>query len=93
VNIPDAKATSEFLRQKEMQELIASEKDPITADLMAMAYHVVFMRLMRKETGPVTDFDLRYFMEVIQEFSSQHSILTKLLAGKSGELAWLSDGE
>jgi hypothetical protein len=81
----------EFLRQREMQELIASEKDPITAHLMTFANNTLLSRLLTKEKGPVADFDLRYFMEVIQEFASDHETLKKILDGKVDELMWMAD--
>jgi hypothetical protein len=59
-----------FLRQEEMNDLIASEPDPITADLMNQAAHLVILRVIRQDQGPIADFDLRYFMEVIHEFVS-----------------------
>jgi hypothetical protein len=78
-----------LVRQLEMQELIDSEKDPITAHLMTMANEVVFARVLRGESRPIADFDLRYFMEIMQEFASNHETLRKILAGRGDELVWL----
>jgi hypothetical protein len=74
-----------------MEELIASEKDPIAQHLMTMAAQVVFSRMVRRENGPTADFDLGYFMEVIQEFTSKHEILKKIIEGKGGELIWIEE--
>ena len=80
-----------FLRQEEMEELVASEKDPITQHLMMMAVQVVFSRLVRREKGPTADFDLGYFAEVIQEFASEHETLKKILDGRGDELIWMAE--
>ena len=82
-----------FLRQEEMNALIASEKDPITADLMSQAAHLVVLRVMRQEKGPMADFDLRYFMEVIQEFASDHEALRRSLEGRGSQEEWLSEND
>ena len=80
-----------FLRQDEMNALIESETDPITADLMNQAANVVMLRVLRKEKRPIADFDLRYFMEVIQEFASDHDVLRKSLEGEGGQEIWIAD--
>ena len=87
----ESKLIHGFLRQEEMNALIASEKDPITADLMNQAAHLVVLRVIRQEKGPISDFDLRYFMEVIQEFASDHETLTRSLKGKGSQEEWLSE--
>jgi hypothetical protein len=44
MNSVDSPLIHAFLRQQEMNDLIASEKDPIMADLMRQAAHVVVLR-------------------------------------------------
>ena len=44
-----AKENQELLRDKEMRETIASEKDPITAQLMIFAYNTLISRILSKE--------------------------------------------
>lgn len=39
------------------------------------------LRVIRQAEGPIADFDLRYFMEVIQEFASDHDTLRSSLEG------------
>lgn len=89
----DHKQIPGFLRQEEMNALIAKEKDPITADLMRQAAHLVVLKVLRQDEGPVADFDLRYFMEVIHEFVSDHEALQRTLEGKVSQEAWLPDEE
>ena len=84
-----ARGNPEFLQQEKMQELIASEKDPITAHLMIFANNTLLSRILTKEKGPVADFDLGYFMEVIKEFASDHKTLKKILDGRGDELIWM----
>lgn len=85
------KETPAFLRQKEMQELIASEPNQITAHLMTFANNTLVSRLLRKAPGPAADFDLGYFMQIVQEFASDHETLRKILDGTSEELIWLAE--
>ena|SRR3982751_2930262 len=80
-----------FLRQREMEELIDSEKDPITRDLMALANIVVFGRVARHDSGPISDFDLLYFMELMQDFASRHDTIRLMLDGRGSELSWWPD--
>jgi hypothetical protein len=83
--------TPEFLRQETMKEMIASERDPITAQLMTRAVNMVFLRLARKEKGPTADFDLAYFIEVIKEFADDHEALRTIIEGRGAELDWLAE--
>jgi len=80
-----------FLRQKAMQELIAAEPDQITAHLMTFANNTLVSRLLRNAPGPAADFDLGYFMQIVQEFASDHETLRKILDEKSDELIWLAE--
>lgn len=85
----DHKQIPGFLRQEEMNDLIAKEEHPITADLMRQAAHLVVLKVLRQDKGPIADFDLRYFMEVIHEFVSDHQTLRQSLEGKVCQEEWL----
>lgn len=85
------KEMSEFLRQAEMNELIKAQTDPITQELMGMMNHILVVRLLRGEEGPTGDFDLRYFMEIIQDFASEHNTIKKILEGKGHEIVWMEE--
>jgi hypothetical protein len=87
-----AKENQALLRDKEMRETIASEKDPITAQLMIFAYNTLISRILSKEQ-PVASFDLAYFMQIVQEFASDHATLKKILDGKGDELIWMAESE
>lgn len=80
-----------FLRQEEMNALIAIEGDPITAQIMGLASHLLALRVLRKEKGPAADFDLNYFMELIQELASDHETLRNILEGKGDQMTWLTE--
>lgn len=75
-----------MLRQEEAAQLREQEPNPITAQLMEMAQATLIIRSLRGEKGPIADFDLRYFMEVIQEFCGQHDTLRAILAARGEEL-------
>jgi hypothetical protein len=71
-----------FLRQDEMNNLVASERDPITQNLMALAAQTVLARVVARQSWPIADFDLLYFMELVQQFGSKHQILKRMLNGE-----------
>jgi len=93
MNSSEANKKPGFLRQAEMEQLIASEEDPITQHLMTMAVDVVLSRMITKKNGPIADFDLSFFMEIIQQFANEHKTLKKILEGKGDELIWLAEDE
>ena len=84
---------AEFLRQAEMKELIAAQSDPIMRDLMTMANHMLVLKVMRKEAGPTSDFDLKYFMEIIHDLAGERETLKKILDGRGDELIWMADNQ
>jgi len=77
-----------ILRYEEMKQLLYSEKDPITSQLMSEAFMRVFYRWLSGKGLPVCDFDGRFYMEIMQEFCSNHYLLRKILAGEGEDLAW-----
>ncbi|MGA9997903.1 MAG: hypothetical protein WBP93_20980 [Pyrinomonadaceae bacterium] len=79
-----------MLRQEEASQIMVEESDPITSHLMEMASAVIVNRALRGESGPIADFDLLFFMEVMREFCSQHEVLKTILAGRGDELIWSS---
>jgi predicted TIM-barrel enzyme len=85
------KQSIEFLRQDEVIKLIESEKNTITSQLMTEASNTIFKRMLRREAPPVADFDLLFFMQVMQEFCSQQEVLQKILAGRGSELDWFPE--
>jgi hypothetical protein len=90
MKVSDENTGPAFLREEEMRQIVSSQQDPITAQLMGLAYHTLLVRMLRQESLPVADFDLRFFMEVIQEFCSDQETLKKVLAGEKLP-AWYSD--
>jgi hypothetical protein len=65
-----------------MNRLIDAEEDPITQNLMALAAQTVLARAVTQKSQPIADFDLLYFMELIQQFASKHQILKRMLNGE-----------
>ena len=91
MNSSEIIVTPTFLRQREMNELIDAEENPTTRALMVFAYNSFFALVLRKADGPIVDFDLKFFMQVIQEFSSNHEALRMFLDGKGNETEWLAE--
>jgi hypothetical protein len=91
LNSSEERGAPTFLRQREMNELVDAEQNPVTRDLMVFAYHSLVSLVIRKAEGPIADFDLRYFMQVIQEFSSDHDGLRGFLDGKSNDTEWIAE--
>ena len=81
----------QFVRKAEMLELLRSEKNEITSQLMWEASNSVFKRVLKGGDWPVSDFDLRFFMEVMHEFCAQHKVLKTILDGEGKSLEWFPD--
>lgn len=80
-----------LLRQPESWELLASEKDLITNQLLNKATMCVVKALANSEKQPIADFDLKFFVEVMIEFCRDHENLKKILAGE--DLRWFDEEE
>ena len=74
-----------------MQEIISSEQDPITAQLMVFAYNTLLASALSEGVAPVGNFDLGFFMHVVQQFASDHDALRDILDGKGNEYVWLAE--
>ena len=63
----------------------------LSADNIPLLYsvYVVLRRLREGDEPPAADFDLYFFVRAMQEFFSDHSFLSKILAGE--DLRWFSD--
>ncbi len=85
------KSIANFLREAEMHEVIAAETDPITRDLMRFALNCLVSRTIRQAEAPIADFDLKYFIQVVQEFASDQEGLRLFLDGKGSETVWLAE--
>ena len=79
-----------LLRQDEAMKLLKSVEDPVTNQLMNMANFEVLRRFLHRDGLPVSDFDLRFFIEAMKDFCSQHDNLRKILAGEDLR-AWTDD--
>lgn len=84
------KSYPSMLRGNEAMELLKSVNDPITNQLMNMANFEVLRRFLERDGLPISDFDLRFFMEAMKDFCSQHDTIRKILAGEDLR-AWTDD--
>ena len=72
-----------LLRCNEAKELIDHIDDPVTKNLLNMAFvHVVKSHFMDKRESPQRDFDMMYFATVLKPFFSEHQVLSRTLAGE-----------
>lgn len=71
-----------LLNWDEAMKLLGSVEDKATSQLMNMANFEVLKRFFQLKHFPAADFDLRFFMEVMLEFCSDHDTLRKILAGE-----------
>jgi hypothetical protein len=71
-----------LLKQNEAMELLNSVKDLVANQLMNRANFYVTKRFMARETAPVSDFDLRFFMEVMEELFNDQEALRRILNGE-----------
>lgn len=83
----------ELLRWDEAMRVLEAVDDPITGQLMNMANFEVMKRFQGKDEGlPLADFDLRFFMEVMRDFCSDHDNLRKVLDGQDLRMLTEEDG-
>src|SRR5690242_5989906 len=80
-----------FLRAEQMQEIISSEQNRITAQLMVFAYNTLVCSVLCGSQAPAGSFDLSFFMHVVQQFASDHETLRQILEGKGNEYVWLAE--
>lgn len=91
MNEEDKSKGPSVLRYEEMIQLLDSEKDPITSQLMGFAFMKIFGRWLAGKGLPICDLDGRFFMEIMQEFCSEHENLRIILDGKGESLAWFAE--
>lgn len=80
-----------FLHGEQMQEIIASEQDPITAQLMVFVYNTLISCIGSGSQAPTGSFDLGFFMHVVQQFARDHEALRTILEGKGNEYVWIEE--
>ncbi len=74
---------SQLLRWDEAMQLLNSVEDPITNQLMNRANFEILKRFFKLKDYPVSDFDLRFFMEIMLAFCSDHNNLREILSGEN----------
>lgn len=80
-----------LLRCEGAQEAIDRIADPVTKNLVNMAFvHVVKSLLIEGRDAPRGDFDMNYFVTVLEPFFSEHDVLARTLAGEKVG-AWFVD--
>lgn len=79
----------QLLKWDEAMELLRSVDNPTTNQLMNMANFEILRRFFQTKELPSEDFDLRFFMEVMLAFCSDHIRLRRILEGE--DLSLLSD--
>lgn len=81
-----------ILNAKEATEVINSLPDPVTRNLVRVAYSHLGLRLAMhagmsqaewEARLPAAPFDLKYFVEVLAVFFAKKDLLTALLSGES----------
>jgi hypothetical protein len=72
----------EILRDDEAREVIAAVEDPITKHLLTNAMFYFFRRYNEHKQKPASDFDMLYFVTLLEEIFSNHDVLRRILAGE-----------
>lgn len=80
-----------LLRQPESWELLSSVKDMTTNQLLNKATMCIVQAYANPDKKPVSDFDLKFFVDAMLIFCSDHENLKKILAGE--DLRWFDDEE
>lgn len=70
-------------RWDEAREFIAHVEDPVTRNLLNMAFtHVVKNHFIEKADAPQGGFDMLYFVKVLQTFFAEHEVIARTLEGE-----------
>lgn len=72
------------IRNEEAMALLRSldSGDPITKSLVNNAMFHLMRRFNTRKELPAADFDLMYFLEVMQEMFTEHDVLRRILSGE-----------
>jgi hypothetical protein len=73
---------AEILRSEAATEILENEKNPVTRALLNNANFWFMKKFFEKKDRPVSDFDLRFFMELMRDVFSEHDVLRRMLAGE-----------
>jgi hypothetical protein len=71
-----------ILRSEAATEILESENNPVTRALLNNANFWFMKKFFEKRELPVSDFDLRFFMELMRDIFSEHDVLRRMLAGE-----------
>lgn len=85
----EAEQSPKLLNQDAAKQILSSVSNPITKQLMGIAASHTLIRFKRRERLPITDFDFRFFIEVLHEFCNNHNVIRRVLAGE--DLRWWPD--
>jgi hypothetical protein len=70
---------------------IESIQDPVTRNLVNMAFvHLVKSTHLEKRDSPRGDLDMLYLVTALQEFFSEHAVISRTLEGEKVG-AWFED--
>src|SRR3989442_959097 len=85
------KQHSGLIHFEEAMKDLNAIKDPITNQLVNMAVNTVLHRFASgvPEGSLESDFDLRFFVQIMKECFSRPSVLKRILEGE--DLRWFSD--
>jgi hypothetical protein len=87
----DMAETGTLVRCEEAQQQVEQTEDPVTRNLLNMAFvHFVRARFC-DGTAPSTDIDMSYVISVLKEFLSEHEVLARTLGGETVG-AWFDNG-
>lgn len=77
---------------KDAQKLIEQIDDPVTRNLVNMAFvHVVKTVFIDATDAPQGDFDMGFFVKVLEPFFAEHDVLARTLSGERVG-SWFEDG-
>ena len=81
----------EILRQDEARQILLSVEDLTTNQLLNKANMCILSKYMQNRELLMSDFDLKFFLEAMLEFCSDHENLKRILDGEN--LRWFDDDE
>lgn len=87
----DNEKKTEILRQEESWDVLNSVTDLRTRQLLNKATMCIVNSYAHSENKPMSDFDLKFFVQAMLGFCSDHENLQRILAGE--DLRWFDTSE
>jgi hypothetical protein len=81
----------ELVREEEAKWVILNENDPITLELMKMAYKSLCETILKEKPEPNIRFDAKFFIDIVHDFCERHEDFRTVIDGRGADLFLFDD--